>query len=87
MSMPVFLLAQDMADAGVRAGLPARTGSAIRQAVYAGRIKPTGMTPRGVHIWTVEDAQREIERLVKAQEMKNEALKLGRAHAENEGGR
>ena len=84
MSHPIFFLAADMAEACARAGLSAKTSSAIRQAVYAGRLRPTGFSPRAVSIWTVEDAQREILRLVEADAMKREAFEMGRASGRGE---
>ena len=83
---PAFYLTADMAEACARAGLTIRTSAAVRQAVYSGRLHPTGFSPRRVCVWTEEDARKDILRLVEADALRREAFDLGRAQGRQDAG-
>ncbi len=56
--MDTYLLTSDMAAALRGAGSTMRTEAAVRAAVRAGRLIPSGKTPSGASVWTTEDAGR-----------------------------
>lgn len=74
-----FFLSADVAEACAAAGLTIRTSSAVRQAVYDGRLQPDLRTARNVSGWTEEALNRDILRLVRAQHAQRRAFDEGRA--------
>jgi hypothetical protein len=51
-----YFLTSDLAAALRQAGSTVRTEAAVRAAVRTGRITPSGRTPSGAAIWTVDGA-------------------------------
>jgi len=56
--MDTFFLTADLAAALRSAGSTMRTEAAVRAAVRTGRIFPSGRTPSGASVWTVEDVSK-----------------------------
>lgn len=62
--MNKHFLTADVAELMSKAGLGCRTPHAVRSAVREGRLRPDGETPRGVKVWSLEAAMRDLERLM-----------------------
>lgn len=56
--MDTYFLTSDLAAALRGAGSTMRTEAAVRAAVRTGRVSPSGRTPSGASVWTVEDVNK-----------------------------